>query len=160
MCIKCGKLWIDVDYGKKHKTKTILMANAGYSGKSLIEKLGIKPAMRILLIHPPENYFELLGQDLSKNFVSKNETPGFIHLFAKNTSVFKEEMKTVLKLVKKNTAVIVWVSWYKKTSHLVSDLSENIIRDFALQNNLVDIKVCAVDTEWSGLKLVVPVAKR
>jgi hypothetical protein len=56
--------------------------------------------------------------------------------------------------------VIIWVSWYKKTSGIPSDLSENIIREFALRNGLVDIKVCAVSNEWSGLKLVVPVSKR
>ena len=59
-----------------------------------------------------------------------------------------------------NTSAIVWVSWYKKSSGIQSDLSENIIRDFALQHDLVDIKVCAVSNEWSGLKLVVPLAKR
>ena len=69
-------------------------------------------------------------------------------------------MKKILVHSKKNTAVIVWVSWYKKSSGIVTDLNENIIRDFALQNNLVDIKVCAVSELWSGLKLVVPVVKR
>jgi len=56
--------------------------------------------------------------------------------------------------------MVVWVSWYKKTSGISSDLSENIIREFALRHDLVDIKVCAVSNDWSGLKLVVPVAKR
>jgi len=69
-------------------------------------------------------------------------------------------MKAVLKLSKQNPAVIVWVSWYKKSSGISTDLSENIIREFALQNNLVDVKVCAVSEVWSGLKLVVPLAKR
>ena len=69
-------------------------------------------------------------------------------------------MKVVLKFSKKNSAVVVWVSWYKKSSGISTDLSENIIREFALQNSLVDIKVCAVSEAWSGLKLVVPLAKR
>lgn len=136
------------------------MAEAGYSGTPLIKKLGIKQAMKILLLHAPENYFQLLCEDLSKQLASKNETPDLIHLFAESTAVFKKEMKTILKLCKKNTSVIIWVSWYKKSSGINSDLSENIIREFALQNNLVDIKVCAVSNEWSGLKLVVPVSKR
>jgi hypothetical protein len=52
------------------------------------------------------------------------------------------------------------VSWYKKTSGIVTDMNEDFIRNFALQNNLVDVKVCAVTDQWSGLKLVIPVAKR
>ncbi|MEP7239192.1 MAG: hypothetical protein ABI685_15030 [Ferruginibacter sp.] len=136
------------------------MAQAGYSETPLLKKLGIKPEMKVLAIHPPENYFQLLNEDLAKQYVTKNETPDFIHLFAKNTVVFKKDMITVLTLCKKNSSLIIWVSWYKKTAGIPSDLSENIIRDFALQHDLVDIKVCAVSNEWSGLKLVVPVAKR
>ena len=83
-----------------------------------------------------------------------------VHLFAKNNVAFEKEMETVLKLCKKNTSLIIWISWYKKSSGIVTDLSENMIREFALQHNLVDIKVCAVSNEWSGLKLVVPVSKR
>ena len=69
-------------------------------------------------------------------------------------------MVSVLKFCKKNTSIVVWVSWYKQRSGMVADLSENIIQEFALQHNLVDTKVCAVRNEWSGLKLVVPVTKR
>ena len=97
---------------------------------------------------------------ISKQLIANNDTPDLIHLFAKDTAVFIKEMKTVLKLCKKNTSMVVWVSWYKKSAGIQSNLSENIIREFALQHNLVDIKVCAVSSEWSGLKLVIPVAKR
>ncbi|MFM6925795.1 MAG: hypothetical protein ACKOU7_09870 [Ferruginibacter sp.] len=136
------------------------MAEVGYSGTPLIKKLGIKPEMRILVIHKPEEYFELLGANLSDQIVLKNEVPHLVHLFAKDTDVFKKEMKAVFKICKKNPAVMVWVSWYKKSSGISTDLSENTIREFALQNNLVDVKVCAVSEVWSGLKLVVPLAKR
>lgn len=136
------------------------MADAGYSAAPLIKKLGIKPGMKILVIHVPENYFQLLDTDISKQYAAKNEMPDLIHLFAKNRAVFKKGMDTVLKLCKKNSLVIVWVSWYKKSSGILTDLSENLIREFALQHNLIDIKVCAVSNEWSGLKLVVPVSKR
>jgi len=136
------------------------MAEAGYSGTPLIKKLGIKPDMKILVIHEPEDYFKLLGVNLSDQYILKNEVADLVHLFAKNQDVFKKEMKAVLGICKKNTGLIVWVSWYKKSSGISTDLSENIIRDFALQNNLVDVKVCAVSEAWSGLKLVVPVAKR
>jgi hypothetical protein len=136
------------------------MALAGYSGTPLIKKLGIKPEMKILLLNAPDNYFTLLDNDVSKQIITAKQTPDFIHLFAKDIAAFKKGMEKVLLHTKKNTVVIIWVSWYKKSAGIASDLNENIIRDFALQNNLVDIKVCAVSDLWSGLKLVVPVAKR
>jgi hypothetical protein len=136
------------------------MSQAGYSGTPLIKKLGIKPEMKILVIHAPEDYFGLLEMNISDQYASKNEVPDLVHLFAKHLAVFKKEMDAVLKLCKKNPSIIIWVSWFKKSSGINTDLSENLIREFALQNNLVDVKVCAVSEAWSGLKLVVPVAKR
>jgi accessory colonization factor AcfC len=136
------------------------MAEVGYSGTPLIKKLGIKPEMKIMVIHDPEEYFDLLGVNVSDQYVSKNEVPDFIHLFAKNIAVFKKEMAGVLKFCKKNPTIIIWVSWYKKSSGISTDMSESIIREFALKNSLVDVKVCAVSEVWSGLKLVVPIAKR
>ena len=136
------------------------MATSGYSGTPLIKKLGIKPEMKILILHAPEDYFELLEQDITAQLISGKQIPGFIHLFAKDIAAFEKGMQKILPFVKPNTAVIIWISWYKKSAGIATDLNENIIRDFALQNNLVDIKVCAVNEAWSGLKLVVPVAKR
>jgi hypothetical protein len=136
------------------------MATSGYSGTALIKKLGILPGMKVFLINAPADYFELLEQDISEQVVKGKEIPGFIHLFAKDTTTFKKGMEKVLRLAVTNTSVIVWVSWYKKASGITTDLTEDVIRNFALQHNLVDIKVCAVSEQWSGLKLVVPVAKR
>ena len=136
------------------------MPTAGYSGTALIKKLGIKPDMKILVLNPPENYFALLESDISGQYAEANEIPDLIHLFAKNNSLFKTEMKKVIRFCKKKTSVIVWISWYKKSSGIMTDLNEDLIRKFALQNDLVDIKVCAVSDEWSGLKLVVPLSKR
>jgi hypothetical protein len=136
------------------------MALAGYSGTPLIKKLGIKPGAKILLLDAPENYFNLLQEDISPQLIVTKQIPDFIHLFAKNITAFEKGMTKILLHVKKNTAVIIWVSWYKKSAGITTDLTEEVIRNFALQNNLVDIKVCAVSDIWSGLKLVVPVAKR
>ena len=116
--------------------------------------------MKVLLVHEPEHYFDLLGQNIADQYILKNEVPDLVHLFTKNIAVFKKEMKVVLKFCKKNPEIIIWVSWYKKSAGINTDLSENLIREFALQNNLVDVKVCAVSEAWSGLKLVVPLAKR
>lgn len=136
------------------------MALAGYSGTPLIHKLGIKPGMKVLVLYAPQNYFQLLLSDISGQYTASNEIPDFIHLFAKTNAIFKTEMKKILKICRKKTSVIIWVSRYKKSSGIATDLNEDLIRSFALQNDLVDIKVCAVSNEWSGLKLVVPVSKR
>jgi len=69
-------------------------------------------------------------------------------------------MKKLKPLCKKNSAIIFWISWYKKAAKISADITENVIRDYALNNELVDVKVCAVSETWSGLKLVVPLAKR
>jgi len=136
------------------------MATSGYSGTPLIKKLGIKPEMKVLVLHTPQDYFDLLEQDITAQLVKGKQIPDFIHLFAKDITAFEKGMQQVLQYAKANTSIIIWVSWYKKSAGIATDLNENIIRDFALQNNLVDIKVCSVSNEWSGLKLVVPVAKR
>ena len=92
------------------------------------------------------------------NHVKKNEMPDFVHLFAKDNKAFETGLQKILTQIKPDT--MIWVSWYKKGSGIPADLNEDIIRNYALQHNLVDIKVCAVNEDWSGLKLVVPVAKR
>jgi hypothetical protein len=136
------------------------MTDTGYSGTPLIKKLGIKEGVKLLLINAPENYFDLLKINLSGQLVSRQETPDFIHLFAQTRKEFEKGMKTIEPYCKKNREIIIWVSWYKKSSGMVSDISENDIRNYALQNDLVDIKICAVSELWSGLKLVIPLAKR
>lgn len=133
---------------------------AGYSNTPLIIKLGITDAMKILLLNAPENYTDLLQNNINPQLCTEKVTPDFIHLFAVDTAAFLKGMKTVLAVCKKNDKIIVWVSWYKKTAGIKTDITEDTIRNFALQNNLVDVKVCAVSDVWSGLKLVVPLAKR
>ncbi|MBS1576826.1 MAG: DUF3052 domain-containing protein [Bacteroidetes bacterium] len=136
------------------------MSTSGYSGTPLINKLGIKPSMKVLLINKPADYYDLLGIDISKQLVKQKEIPDFIHLFAKNEKEFVTEMKTIQAIAKKNSEVIIWVSWYKKAAKIPTDITEDSIRNYALKNELVDIKVCAVSGIWSGLKLVVPKALR
>ena len=136
------------------------MAAAGYSGTPLLKKLGIKEEMKVVLLNEPENYYELLETNISKQLCKKNELPGFIHLFAKNKSTFEKGMQKVFAIAEKNKQVIVWVSWYKKSAGIATDMTEDVIRNYALQNGLVDIKVCAVSEQWSGLKLMVPKSLR
>lgn len=136
------------------------MPTAGYSGTPLLKKLGVMPSMKVLLINQPPDYFDLLEADVREQFCKKNETPDFVHLFVKNEKEYLSEMKKLKPIYKKNTKIMIWVSWYKKSAKIPTDVTEDVIRDYALLNDLVDIKVCAVSDIWSGLKLVVPVAKR
>jgi len=136
------------------------MANSGYSGTPLIKKLGIKPNMKLLLINEPEDYLNMMEENISELICKQNELPDLIHLFVKNSKEFEIKMKKLKIIYKKNSRIIIWVSWYKKTSKISTDMTEDIIRNYALKNALVDIKVCAVNELWSGLKLVVPLSKR
>jgi len=136
------------------------MATVGYSGTALIKKLGIKPEMKVLIINKPDDYYKLLEVDIADQSCRSNEIPDFIHLFVKSVNEFESEMKALKSIYKKNSTVIIWVSWYKKAAKITTDFTEDAIRNYALENGLVDVKVCAVSDIWSGLKLVVPVAKR
>jgi hypothetical protein len=136
------------------------MPTAGYSERPLLAKLGIKEEMTVVLINAPGNYFDLIEKDISSQLANSKEIPDFLHLFVRTTREFLSEMKKIGKIIELKPNLIVWVSWYKKSSGILTDVTETIIRNYALQNNLVDIKVCAVSEEWSGLKLVVPKNKR
>jgi hypothetical protein len=136
------------------------MAIVGYSGTALIKKLGIKPEMKVLLINKPDDYYKLLEIDIADQSCKRNEIPDFIHLFVKSVKEFESEMNALKNIYKKNSTVIIWVSWYKKAAKIPTDITEDLIRNYALKNDLVDVKVCAVSDIWSGLKLVVPLAKR
>jgi hypothetical protein len=149
----CGLL-----VGQHYLTENKIAMQSGYSGTALIKKLGIKESHKVKLMNAPEAYFEWLENDISQQLCKKNEMPDFVHLFAKDVKTFEKGLQKILTQIKPDT--VIWVSWYKKSAGIPTDLNENIIRNYALQNNLVDIKVCAVNEEWSGLKLVVPVAKR
>jgi predicted nucleotidyltransferase len=133
---------------------------AGYSGTPLLKKLGIKPEMKVLLIYQPDDYYSLLETNISDQLCKKNEIPDLVHLFVKTSKEFEKEMKKLKAVCKKNTFITIWVSWYKKSAKILTDMTEDMIRNYALKNELVDVKVCAVSDLWSGLKLVVPLQKR
>ena len=136
------------------------MAASGYSGTPLLKKLGIKPGLKILLINQPDNYFDLLEADIRHQLCNKNQTPDLIHLFVKNNKDFESTLNKLEPFRKKNPAITIWISWYKKAAKISTDISEDTIRNYALQHGMVDVKVCAVSDIWSGLKLVVPLVKR
>ncbi|HET6721331.1 MAG TPA: hypothetical protein VFH07_01220 [Chitinophagaceae bacterium] len=136
------------------------MATVGYSGTPLLKKLGIKPEMKVMVINKPRDYYNLLEADITDQVCKKNATPDLVHLFVSNEKEFEAEMKTLKAFCKQNPNITIWVSWYKKAAKIETDITEDVIRNYALKNDLVDVKVCAVSDIWSGLKLVVPVAKR
>ena len=116
--------------------------------------------MKILLLNEPDNYFDLLETNISDQLCRKKKIPDLIHLFVKSNKEFETQMKKIESFCKRNPAITIWVSWYKKSAKIATDITEDIIRNYSLQNGLVDVKVCAVSDIWSGLKLVVPLAKR
>jgi hypothetical protein len=132
----------------------------GYSGTTLIKKLGIKPSTRLMVVNPPADYRSMVGIDVLNQLAEFRNAPSMIHLFAKDFSSFETEMAKLKPLIAKDPTVAIWVSWYKKAAGIPTDLTEDSIRKYALQHKLVDVKVCAVNEMWSGLKLVVPLKYR
>jgi hypothetical protein len=129
-------------------------AAAGYSGKSLIDKLGWKEGAKAIVVAPPANYVELVDGAAIKPVASlpKAGAFDFIHLFVLNAAAMKAAEPKLDGLLA--AGGMVWVSWPKKTSAMFRDLTEDGIRTIVLPpGKLVDVKVCAVDADWSGLKL-------
>ena len=133
---------------------------AGYSGTPLVKKLGLKPGFRIFVYEPPEAYFDWLDPLPPDLDVAEKTTGKFdlMHVFVKDEKTFRSLLSKNKKYLRSNG--MLWVSWPKKSSGVVTDLDENKIRDFGLKEGLVDVKVCAVDETWSGLKFVIPVKDR
>ena len=133
---------------------------AGYSSKPLAKKLGIKPQFKMRLINAPDYYFELFD-DMPADvhiLTDKKIKKNFIHLFVKRLSELENCIAEIKNEIEQDG--IIWISWHKRSSKIQTDVTEDKIRETALANGLVDIKVCAVDDVWSGLKLVIPVKNR
>jgi len=130
-------------------------AMAGYSGTPLAQKLGIKPAMSIVVINEPAKYRKLLGRSADGLEFPNGIGSGsrFVHFFTARRSELKKTLPMLReKVVDSGT---VWVSWPKKSSGVATDVTEDVVRAVALPLGFVDVKVCAIDETWSGLKLMV-----
>lgn len=133
---------------------------AGYSKRTLAEKLGIKSGSRIAIVNSPFGYEVTLGQ-LPAGVVSMSRLRGpldLIQFFATSKKEVEGKMPSLKRALALNGAL--WISWPKRASKVKTDLTEDVIREIALKNKLVDVKVCAVDEKWSGLKLVYRVKDR
>ena len=131
------------------------MAQAGYSGTPLPQKLGIKPGMTLHVVDAPMDYAKLIAPLGAKvAFATRvSRDVEVLHAFVTR----KNRLEEVLDRARAGLGgdAIVWVSWPKKAAGLASEITEDTVRDMALPLGFVDVKVCAVDEVWSGLKLVV-----
>jgi len=126
---------------------------AGYSKKPLAEKLGIKESSRIIIINPPGDYLNALEIPRKVSLASHLRGPlEFIHFFTKSRKELEGHFRSLKRELHKGG--MLWISWPKGSSKVETDLSESVVREIGLKNGLVDIKVCAVDEVWSGLKFV------
>ena len=134
--------------------------NAGYSGAPLGRKLGLKDGLKIRLVNAPDHYRALFDDWPEAVTQSDDATveKDFIHCFVRDAA----DLRAALPALKREMApaASLWISWPKKAAKVATDVSENVIRDAALAIGLVDVKVCAVDEVWSGLKLVIRVKDR
>ena len=128
---------------------------SGYSGTPLAKKLGIKPGHRIKPKGAPLDYERLVAPLPADAKVSARfrDHVDIWHLFTKSGVELRRELVRAIEEIRPNRAI--WVSWPKKASGVATDLTEDTIRKAALPLGLVDVKVCAVDGTWSGLKLVI-----
>jgi hypothetical protein len=128
---------------------------AGYSGTPLAKKLGIKEGFTVFAVDAPANYVELLAPIPDSVVLKTSPQPDVdvIHLFTNSRDKLFHDLSQFRSLIKQGGAI--WVSWYKKAAKLPTEITEDTVREAAFPLGLVDVKVCAVDEKWSGLKLVI-----
>ena len=128
---------------------------AGYSKSPLIKKLGIKPEDKLLLVNIPEHYDNLIDcwpDEIVILSEEEAEEIDFIHFFIQEMAELEIKFPRLKKKLRKGGGF--WVSWPKGGSKLLKDLNGNDVRRVGLENGLVDVKVCAVDDDWSALKFM------
>jgi hypothetical protein len=128
---------------------------AGYSGTPLVKKLGIREGSKLYLANAPNNYLKLVSPlpDGVKIVSRVSSNTDMVHIFSTKEVHLTRTLRAVLPKIKQDG--MIWVSWPKKSAKVPTDITEDTIRKVALPLGLVDIKVCAVDDVWSGLKLVI-----
>jgi len=133
---------------------------AGYSGTALAKKLGITEGSCVWLVNPPAHYAELMAPlPEGVRFVSRaSRGTDLAHVFSRERRHLDKTLRAARATLRPDA--VIWVSWPKKSSTVPTDITEDTIREVALPMGLVDVKVCAVDEIWSGLKLVVRKALR
>jgi hypothetical protein len=144
---------------------------AGYSARSLPDKLGIKAGMSVLIINGAESLLDALSSEVKPKLAKSipkitSKLFDYIHLFATQESSLVQSLPQLKAQLEQSG--MIWISWPKKAAikaakkiaNIDTDLTEDVILGHALAIGLVDVKVCAIDEIWSGLKLVIPVKDR
>jgi hypothetical protein len=131
---------------------------AGYSGTPLVKKIGIKPGHRLAILNPPQGFEKELAP-LPDGVLHAEKAPLDVAiLFAASQSALEKNLSTLAG--KLAPAGMLWVAWPKMSSGMATDLREGVVQKIGLAAGLVDIKVCAVNEVWSGLKFVIRVKDR
>ena len=129
------------------------VARTGYSGKPIWQKLGLDAKLRVLVRNAPSDYATLVGlPESGLNRATPRGAFDVAHVFVTSEAVLRTELSALAKRVP--AAGAIWVSWPKKSAKVATDVTEDSVRKVALPLGLVDVKVCAIDAVWSGLKLV------
>lgn len=123
----------------------------GYSGKPLYQKLGFKPGFMVWVRNAPSHYPKLLADAEAVEYVDGPERDA-VHLFCPNRMTLDRDLTSSINALRRGG--MLWVSWAKKSSKLFSDVTEDTLREVILPTGWVDVKVCAVDADWSGLKFL------
>jgi hypothetical protein len=134
---------------------------AGYSGTPLPRKLGIKPGHRVLVLRAPEGFVEETLGELPEGVEVRRQRRGIgdvIVAFHDRRAELASAMPGLREAM--DPAAGLWIAWPKRSSGVPTDLTENVVRELALENRLVDNKVAAIDDTWSGLRLVIRLRDR
>jgi hypothetical protein len=133
---------------------------AGYSGTPLVQKIGIKPGHRVVLRHHPPTFLKNLGQlpEGVKTSDRLNGNANVVVYFTDKRAELERDFSGLASALEPDG--MLWISWPKKASGRATDLTEDVVRQIGLKRGLVDVKVCAIDETWSGLKFVVRLKDR
>jgi hypothetical protein len=139
--------------------RKLSQAVAGYSGKTLGQKLGLKPGFAVAAINAPPGYRELLRPwPKPLRYCTAQEGPQLIHYFCTDRARLAKDLLSLRKKMRDET--MLWISWPKKSAAVKTTVTEDVVRELALPLGLVDNKVCAVDETWSALRLVMRLIHR
>ena len=128
---------------------------AGYTITPLVKKLGIKPGDQVLLVNSPDHFEKLIGvwpAEIQFATIEKCREADYIHLFTQEIAELEVMFPILIEKLKKGG--VLWISWPKASSKMLKDLNGNDVRRIGLEHGLVDVKVCAIDEDWSGLKFM------
>jgi hypothetical protein len=135
-------------------------ATAGYSGTPLAKKLGFKPGFAAAYVSAPDGFDALLGE-LPDGVTVRRQLRGPLDLIVCFVTARRDLERRLPKLrAAMDPAAGLWIAWPKRASKVPTDLTEDVVRELALENVLVDNKVAALDEKWSGLRLVIRLKDR